>query len=54
MTAPTDLLVLSRDGLAHLEHDHPDAAVALLLMLARVQGEHLRRDAEEIQRMAHW
>lgn len=52
--APTDLLVLSRDGLAHLEHDHPDAAVALLLMLARVQGEHLRRDAEEIQRMAHW
>ena len=51
---PTELLVLDRDGLADLERERPDAAVALLIALGKMQGRYLRHSAEEIQRMAQW
>jgi SulP family sulfate permease len=51
---PTELLVLDRRGLEHLERSHPDAAVSLLVALGKMQGQHLRRSDEEIQRLAQW
>lgn len=51
---PAELLVFDRDSLRQLEEQHPDVAVALLLALGKVQGQHLRYSDEEIQRMAQW
>lgn len=51
---PTELLILDRRGLDRLEHERPDAAVALLVAIANVQGHHLRRSDEEIRRLAQW
>ena len=51
---PTELLVLDRRGLERLERERPDAAVSLLIALGNMQGHHLRRSDEEIQRLAQW
>ncbi|OGA54540.1 MAG: hypothetical protein A3F74_22060 [Betaproteobacteria bacterium RIFCSPLOWO2_12_FULL_62_58] len=51
---PTELLVLDRRGLERLQRERPDAAVSLLIALGNMQGHHLRRSDEEIQRLAQW
>jgi SulP family sulfate permease len=51
---PTELLRLDRHGLACLQRAHPDAAVLLLMALGKIQGHHLRRTDQELQRLAQW
>lgn len=54
MVQPTELLRLDRHGLACLQRAHPDAAVLLLMALGKIQGHHLRRTDQELQRLAQW
>ena len=51
---PTELFILDRRGLERLERECPDAAVSMLVALGKMQGHHLRRANEEIQRLAQW
>jgi sulfate permease, SulP family len=49
---PAELLVLDRTGLERLRRESPETAVALLVALGRMQGDHLRAADQEIQRLA--
>jgi SulP family sulfate permease len=51
---PTELLVLNRADFNQLRITHPDAAIALLLALGRLQSRTLRWSAKEIQRLIQW
>jgi len=51
---PTALLILDRRGLACLQRERPDVAVLLLMALGKIQGHHLRRTDQEVQRLAQW
>jgi SulP family sulfate permease len=48
---PTELRVLNRADFNQLRETHPDAAIALLLALGRLQSRALRWSAREIQRL---
>jgi SulP family sulfate permease len=51
---PSELLVLTRVDFNRLRDSHPDAAIALLLALGRLQSRTLRWSAHEIQRLIQW
>ena len=51
---PTELLVLNRADFNQLRVGYPDAAIALLLALGRLQSRTLRWSAQEIQRLIQW
>lgn len=51
---PSELLVLGRADFNQLRIDYPDAAIALLLALSRLQSRTLRWSAKEIQRLIQW
>lgn len=51
---PSELLVLGRADFNQLRIDYPDAAIALLLALSRLQSRSLRWSAKEIQRLIQW
>ena len=51
---PSELLALSRTDFNQLRNDQPDAAIALLLALGRLQSRTLRWSAKEIQRLIQW
>jgi CRP-like cAMP-binding protein len=51
---PTELRVLNRADFNQLRETHPDAAIALLLALGRLQSRALRWSAREIQRLIQW
>lgn len=51
---PSELLTLSRTDFNQLRNDQPDAAIALLLALGRLQSRTLRWSAREIQRLIQW
>jgi hypothetical protein len=46
--------VLNRADFNQLRSTHPDAAIALLLALGRLQSRTLRWSAKEIQRLIQW
>jgi len=50
----SELLVLNRADFNQLRLSHPDAAIALLLALGRLQSRTLRWSAKEIQRLIEW
>ena len=51
---PSELLMLNRADFNQLRERHPDAAIALLLALGRLQSSTLRWSAHEIQRLIQW
>ena len=51
---PSELLVLNRADFNQLRETYPDAAIALLLALGRLQSRTLRWSAKEIQRLIQW
>ncbi len=51
---PSELLMLNRADFNQLRERHPDAAIALLLALGRLQSRTLRWSAREIQRLIQW
>ena len=51
---PSELLVLDRVDFNRLRATYPDAAIALLLALGRLQSGTLRWSAKEIQRLIQW
>lgn len=51
---PSELLVLNRADFNQLRESQPDAAIALLLALGRLQSRTLRWSAKEIQRLIQW
>ena len=53
-TRPTELRVLKRADFQQLQEAHPEAALALLLALGRLQSQALRWSAREIQRLIEW
>ncbi len=53
-TRPTELRVLNRADFQRLQEAHPEAALALLLALGRLQSQALRWSAREIQRLIEW
>ncbi|MFO7642329.1 MAG: SulP family inorganic anion transporter [Candidatus Competibacteraceae bacterium] len=53
-TKPCELLVLNRADFNQLQEARPEAAIALLLALGRLQSRALRWSAKEIQRLIQW
>jgi CRP-like cAMP-binding protein len=51
---PSELLALNWADFNRLREAHPDAAIALLLALGRLQSRTLRWSAREIQRLIQW
>jgi SulP family sulfate permease len=51
---PSELLALNRADFNRLRETHPDAAIALLLALGRLESRTLRWSAREIQRLIQW
>ena len=51
---PREVLLLNRADFNQLRERHPDAAIALLLALGRLQSRTLRWSAREIQRLIQW
>ncbi|MDH3528960.1 MAG: cyclic nucleotide-binding domain-containing protein, partial [Acidobacteriota bacterium] len=51
---PTTLASLDQVGFQDLSAKHPDAAIALLKSLSRLQSEEIRWSAREIQRLGDW
>ncbi len=50
----SELLELDAEGLATLRHHTPQAAVRLLMTLARIEVEHLRWTTRELQHLSEW
>lgn len=51
---PTELQVLNRADFNQLRETYPNAAIALLLALGRLQSQALRWSAKEIQQLIQW